>query len=141
MDFAYQGRHPPFQLAAMAAHTHVVDEEEQPWYLNNGANHHVTANLKNLTEKQSYQGNESVIVGNGNGLQISNTGSSLLITPHTKLSLKDILHYPNASSNLLSIQKFCKDNNCYFILISSSFVIKDMLTKEVLLQGPSKAGL
>jgi hypothetical protein len=83
----------------------------------------------------------SVTIDNGNGLQISNTGSSLLITPHTKLSLKDILHCPNASSNLLSIQKFCKDNNYYFIFTSSYFVIKDMLTKEVLLQGPSRAGL
>jgi hypothetical protein len=46
-----------------------------------------------------------------------------------------------ASSNLLSIQKFYKDNNCYFILISSSFVIKDMLNKEVFLQGLSRAGL
>jgi hypothetical protein len=141
MDFAYQGRHPPSQLAAMAAHTHVADEEEQPWYLDSGVNHHVTADLKNLTKKQPYQGNERVIVGNGNGLQISNTGSSFLVTPYTKLSLKNILHCPNASSNLLSIQKFCKDNNCYFILTSSSFVIKDMLTKEVLLQGPSRAGL
>ena len=60
MDFSYQGRHPPSQLAAMAAYTHVADEEEQPRYLDSGANHHVTADLKNLTEKQPYQGNESV---------------------------------------------------------------------------------
>jgi hypothetical protein len=52
----------------MTAHTHAANEEEQPWYLNSGANHHVIADLKNLTEKQSYQGNENVTVGNGNGL-------------------------------------------------------------------------
>jgi transposase InsO family protein len=141
MDFTFQGRHPPSQLAAMAAHTHVAIEEEQPWYLDSGANNHVTADIENLSLQQPYTGNDNVTVGNGNGLQISNTGSSFLITPHTKLSLNDILHCPNASSNLLSIQKFCKDNNCYFKLTSSHFVVKDMLTKAVLLQGPSRAGL
>jgi hypothetical protein len=30
MDFAYQGRHPPSQLAAMAAATHSATETEQP---------------------------------------------------------------------------------------------------------------
>ncbi|KAA8540491.1 hypothetical protein F0562_024590 [Nyssa sinensis] len=30
MDFSYQGRHPPSQLAAMAAHTHVPQKHDQP---------------------------------------------------------------------------------------------------------------
>lgn len=110
MDFTFQRRHPPSQLAAMAAHTHVAIDEEQPWYLDSGANNHVTHDIQNLSLQQPYTGNENVTIGNGNGLQISNMGSSLLITPHTKLSLNDILHCPNASTNLLSIQKFCKDN-------------------------------
>jgi hypothetical protein len=41
----------------------------------------------------------------------------------------------------LSIQQFCRDNNCYFILTATHFTIKDMQTKEILLQGPSEAGL
>jgi hypothetical protein len=80
-------------------------------------------------------------VGNGGGLQIANTGSSLLSTYNNLFCLKNILHCPHASSNLLSIQKFCKDNHCYFIPTANYFLIKDMLTKEILLQGPSEAGL
>jgi hypothetical protein len=80
-------------------------------------------------------------VGNGGGLQIANTGSSLLSSSNTHFCLKNILHCPHASSNLLSIQKFWKDNHCYFILTATCFLIKDMLTKEILLQGPSDAGL
>lgn len=49
MDFAFQGRHPPAQLAAMAAQTYGTPEIEQPWYLDSGANHHVTSELENLT--------------------------------------------------------------------------------------------
>jgi hypothetical protein len=74
-------------------------------------------------------------------LQIANTGSSLITTPTSQFYLHKILHCPNASANLLSIQQFCKDNNCYFILTSTHFTIKDMQTKEILLQGPSEAGL
>jgi hypothetical protein len=80
-------------------------------------------------------------VGNGSGLRIANTGSSLLSTSISQFHLNNILHCPNASSNLLSIQKFCRDNHCYFILTSTHFIIKDMQTKEILLQGSNEASL
>ncbi|KAA8515498.1 hypothetical protein F0562_018891 [Nyssa sinensis] len=68
MDFSYQGRHPPAQLAAMAAHTHVPQENDQPWFLDSGANNHVTSALENLTiQQQPYQGSTQVTVGNGEG--------------------------------------------------------------------------
>ncbi|KAJ0077218.1 hypothetical protein Patl1_35259 [Pistacia atlantica] len=57
MDFSYQGRHPPAQLAAMAAHTHVTQEEDQLWFLDSGDNTYVTSALNNLTlTQQPYQG-------------------------------------------------------------------------------------
>jgi hypothetical protein len=141
MDFAFQGRHPPAQLAAMAAYTPENPEVEHPWYLDSGANHHVTSELEKLTLQEPYQGTDSVTVGNGSGLQIANTGSSLISTPSSQFILHKVLHCPNASANLLSIQQFCRDNHCYFILTSTHFTIKDMQTKEILLHGPSEAGL
>ncbi|KAJ0045806.1 hypothetical protein Pint_06093 [Pistacia integerrima] len=118
---------PPAQLAAMVAHTHIVQEPEQPWYLDSGANNHITSELENLTlNQQPYHGNDTVTVGNGGGLTITTTGSSFLSNSNTRFFLSDILHCPNASSNLLSIQKFCHDNNCYFILTSTHFLVKDM---------------
>jgi len=142
MDFSYQGRHPPAQLAAMAAHTQEEQGFEQPWYLDSGANNHITSELQNLTlHQQPYHGNDKVTVGNGGGLHITNTGSSMLATPESQFLLTNILHCPSASSNLLSIQRFCFDNNCYFILTATHFFGKDLQTKEILLQGPSKAGL
>jgi hypothetical protein len=75
---AYQGHHPPSQLAAMAATTHSATELEQPWYFDSNANHHITPKLENLTLQQPYQGTETVTVGNGGGLQIANTSSSTL---------------------------------------------------------------
>jgi hypothetical protein len=86
-------------------------------------------------------------VGNGAGLYVKGIGSSFV---HCKPSnsfnpsqflLKDILHCPNASANLLSINKFCIDNNCWFALTGSNFIVKDNLTGAVLLQRPSENGM
>jgi hypothetical protein len=41
MDYSFQGRHPPSQLAAMVAHTNSQFSEEEPWYADSGANQHI----------------------------------------------------------------------------------------------------
>jgi hypothetical protein len=92
MDFSFQGRHPPTQLAVMAAHIHNTTKIEQPWYLDSGANHHVTLERENLILQQPYHGNDSVTVGNGGGLQVANIGSSLFSTLKSNFYLHNILH-------------------------------------------------
>ena len=52
-----------------------------------------------------------------------------------------MLHYPNVPINLLSIHQFCVDNHCLFILTATSFLVKDIQTGQVLLQGHSRDGL
>jgi hypothetical protein len=140
MDFSFQGRHPPSELAAMVSTANMVHEDGE-WLADSAANNHITADLENLTLQQPYQGTETVTVGNGSGLQIAHTGSSSISTPSSTLQLKNILHCPAASANLLSIQKFCYDNNCFFKLTDSYFLVKDNTTGAILLQGPSEDGL
>jgi transposase InsO family protein len=146
MDYTYQGRHPPPQLAAMAAQMN-ENFQAQDWLADSGANTHITADTSNINNPQPFDGTETVGVGNGAGLYVKGIGSSFV---HCKPSnsfnpsqflLKDILHCPNASANLLSINKFCIDNNCWFALTGSNFFVKDNLTGAVLLQGPSENGL
>ena len=97
MHFSYQGRHPPSQLAGLTAQSNV----------------HITDDLDHLSlQQQPYQGADTVTVGNGWGLRITQIGSSLFSSPTSKFFLANILWCPNASFNLLSIQKFCSDNNC-----------------------------
>jgi hypothetical protein len=64
-------------------------------------------------------------VGNGGGLNIQRSGSSVV-----KSSLPSC---PKASANLLSINKFYIDNNCWFALTGSNFFVKDNLMEKVLL--------
>jgi hypothetical protein len=143
MNYSYQGRHPPPQLAAMAAQSNALYDDEQEWLADSGANAHITNNLENLTIQQPFEGNDMVAVGNGSGLKIDNAGSTLLHNSNSSsdFHLKNVLHCPNASANLLSIQRFCLDNDCHFILTSSHFFVKDNLTKAILLEGKSENGL
>jgi hypothetical protein len=55
MDYTFQGRHPPSELAAMVAHPNAVSEEDD-WLADSGANNHITTNLENLSINQPYNG-------------------------------------------------------------------------------------
>jgi hypothetical protein len=143
MDYVYQGRHPTAQLAAMVAKANVAQDNDEPWFVDNGANAHITSDLENLYIKQPFQGDEIMVVSNGNdnGLQIHHSGSPIFQTPTSHVNLNKILHCPDVSANLLSINRFCIDNNCYFLLIGSYYIVKDILMGATLLEGSSEAGL
>ncbi|KAJ0083760.1 hypothetical protein Patl1_29917 [Pistacia atlantica] len=106
-----------------------------------GANIHVTSNIANLATSQPYDGDDSVGVGNGTGLVISRTGTASIQTSSSTLKLNDIAYCPQASAHLLSINKFCKDNNVRVELTGSCFSMKDILTGNTILTGPSDNGL
>lgn len=64
IDYAYQGRHPPAQFAAMVAHTNSKHEIET-WFDDSRVIQHITTNLEQLTLAQPYTGREDVAVSNG----------------------------------------------------------------------------
>jgi hypothetical protein len=109
------------------------------------ANTHVTNELANLNIQQPFQGQDSVVVGNGAGLAIENIGSSSFIPSNSQFQIdflfKNILHCPMESTNLLSIYKFYHDNHNYFKLTSTHFFVKDIRTQAILLLGKSENGL
>jgi hypothetical protein len=105
MDYAFQGKNPPTQLAAMVSHSNSAYEEQQ-WLADSGANAHITNRLDNLQIQQPFQPTEEVAVGNGSGLQFENIGSTLLHTSQSSFKLNNILHYPKASNQLTVHTKF-----------------------------------
>lgn len=78
--------------------------ENQAWYVDCGANTHITTRLDNLSNQQAYQGSELVLVGNGFSLPILHSNSSILYTLASSLTLKNVFHFPKAPVNPLSIQ-------------------------------------
>jgi hypothetical protein len=112
MDCAYQGRHPPEQLATMTTHKN-EDFGNHEWLADSGANTHATTDPSHLTDPQPFDGPATVGVGNGPGLSIQHIGSSLVKSPtSTSHNFLLSMHCPLASTNLLSINKLCKDNKC-----------------------------
>jgi histone deacetylase 1/2 len=111
------------------------------WFLDIGANQHVTLDLANLVASEPYLGNDNVHVGDGKGLPISHIDHTKIHTPHHTFTLSNILHVPHIMKPLLSVQKFCLDNNIYFEFHPFVFYVKDINTNEVLLSGQSKDGL
>ncbi|GJZ48293.1 retrovirus-related pol polyprotein from transposon TNT 1-94 [Tanacetum coccineum] len=102
-----------------------------------GANSHVTPDLEAMDNSDAYYGDDALLVGNGKGLPILHIGSYKVYSPQKTFSLKNILHVPEISHNLLSVQIFCHDNDVFFEFHTSYFVVKDESTHTTLLTGPS----
>ena len=94
MNYAFQGRHPPTELAAMVAEANTTYLNQHQWYADSGANIHVTSNATNLAISQPYEGIDTVGVGNGAGLIISRTGNATIKTPSSTLVLNDVAYCP-----------------------------------------------
>jgi hypothetical protein len=111
------------------------------WYVDTGATDHINNDLDRLALRERYHGGEQFQVGNGAGLQILHTGHSTINSDHRPLTLRNILHVPDISKNLLSVQKFSRDNDVFFEFHPSYFSIKDRWTRRRLLEGRCKGGL
>jgi len=86
------------------------------WYPDSGAMHHITNNSSVYSDKQPYDGSDLVKMGHGKGLLISHISSVNFrsSTSNKPLFLTDLLHVPAITKNLLSVSKFCRDNNVIF---------------------------
>lgn len=93
------------------------------WYPDTGATNHVTADLGNLHLQFDYQGPDSVAVGNGNQLPISKVGSTVIYYTSSNLFFNNILHVLSIRKNLLSVNQFTRENNCYFLFTDTSFFL------------------
>jgi hypothetical protein len=108
------------------------------WYPDSGASHHLTYNPNNLAYRVPYNGQDQVLMGNGQGVSIQSLGQSQFNSPHkpnVQLTLKDLLHVPNISKNLLSVSKFAQDNNVIFEFHPYRCFVKSQGSNQVLLEG------
>ncbi|KAL4561491.1 hypothetical protein LXL04_033657 [Taraxacum kok-saghyz] len=107
------------------------------WLIDTGSNNHVSQDFSSLDSYTPYFGEDALHVDNGTGLPILHIGSTHFHSPSKSFLLSNILHVPAIKKNLLSVQKFCLDNDVFFEFHSSFFAVKDNTTKTTLLTGPS----
>ncbi|KAJ0615408.1 putative RNA-directed DNA polymerase [Helianthus annuus] len=108
------------------------------WLPDTGASSHVAPNLSGFEDFEPYHGKDSLFVGNGTSLPILHIASTKFESPNKTLSINKILHVPEIKRNLLSVQRFCQDNNVFFEFHATFFCVKDTVTRTILLTGPSK---
>jgi hypothetical protein len=111
------------------------------WYTDSGATDHITGELEKMAIREKYKGQEQVHNTNGAGMEISHIGQSFIRTPHKNLKVKNILHVPSTSKNLLSVHRLTLDNNIFIEFHPWFFLIKDQVTKKVLFRGRCRRGL
>ena len=107
------------------------------WLMDSGATNHITSDTSTMSQKSDYYGGEQLRVGNGQGLNIHHIGS----TNYGSLALKNILHVPSITKNLLSIAKIISDNDVIVEFNSCFVFVKDKFSGKVLLQGKLEDGL
>lgn len=81
------------------------------------------------------------MVGNGEFLLITHTGSASICSSSGNLPLKDVLVCPNIVKPLLSVSKLTKDYPCAFDFDCNDVFVYDKATKKVLLRGRNTNGL
>ncbi|RVW51530.1 Retrovirus-related Pol polyprotein from transposon RE2 [Vitis vinifera] len=111
------------------------------WLLDNGASHHVTTNLHNLSMHTPYNGSDDIMIGDGSGLSITHTGFSSLHTTHNIFKLNNVLYVPTMKKNLISISQFGTSNNVSIEFLPTALLVKDIQTGITLLKGNTKDGV
>jgi hypothetical protein len=64
-------------------------------------------------------------MASGKGMEINHVGSSILCTRTSKIHLNNILHVPQATKSLLSVNRLARDNNAFFEFHLDHFSIKE----------------
>lgn len=114
------------------------------WYPDSGATNHVTWDLNNLSYGSPYHGNKRIYMGNGVGLNITHIGHSSVSSTSDNsrsLLLKNLLHVPLITKNLISVSQFVADNFVYFEFHPHICFVKNQTTNQVLLEGDLHNGL
>jgi histone deacetylase 1/2 len=84
-------------------------------------------------DSTSFSGSEQVMLGNGQGLPIRSIGSASFTSPcspHTTLTLKNLLLVPSITKNLISVSQFAKDNQVYFEFHADKCFVKQQDTSS-----------
>nr|CAD1837421.1 unnamed protein product [Ananas comosus var. bracteatus] len=136
-DNSYQAEDIPQALAAMQ----LESAQDEEWFPDTGATAHMTKDAGKLVNLKPYKGSDSVIVANGDKLNISHIGETRITNGKSSIPLREVLLVPNIQQNLLSVSQLTNDYPCQFEFRNDGFEIKDLKTKQVLASGSKHGGL
>jgi hypothetical protein len=115
----------------------------QEWYMDTGAETHMTSNSGNLSSSQfpSFSTPSNIVVGNGSLLPVTHTGSVTFPATCGPLHLNNVLVSPHLIKNLISVRQFTIENRCSVEFDPSGFSVKDLKTQNVIARCNSSGPL
>ena len=115
---------------------HVASSSDPNWYLDSGATNHMTHDARTFNSSTSHTPTDQVVVGNGDFLPITHSGTVSFSSGSFTFRLSDVLRVPSLRKNLLSVAQFTHDFFVSITFFPWGCVIRDLRTGDVLFQGP-----
>lgn len=97
------------------------------WIVDSGASDHITVESTLFSSYSSCVGNQKIKIANDSFSVIACKGSVVL---SLMLTLKNVLHIPNLSFNLMYVSKLVQDINCQTIFFPISLCLSRFETRE-----------
>nr|GEZ04222.1 ribonuclease H-like domain-containing protein [Tanacetum cinerariifolium] len=113
------------------------DPNTSTWNMDTGVSSHLNNSVTSLSTTFNSSMYQSVSVGDGHYIPVTNSGHNILPTTSKSLHLLNVLITPHIVKNLISVRQFVRDNNCTIEFDSFGFSVKDFLTRRVLLRCDS----
>lgn len=129
---------PEEKTASAAINSYGIDTN---WYTDTGATDHITSELDKLAVREKYTAGDQIHTASGAGMDIHHIGHTVVRAPSRNLYLNNVLHVPKANKNLVSVHRLASDNQAFLEFHPNFFLIKDQVTKRVLLKGRCEGGL
>lgn len=95
----------------------------------------MTENDDAMQTRVPHSGYNSVLLGNGDSLTISQTDSIPLTLGSHNFRLNNVYHVPSMRKNLLSVAKFTRDNSICFSFDPFGYIISHLKMSVPLFQG------
>lgn len=114
---------------------------ENPWFVDSGANNHITAEEGSLTVHSPFTGSGMISTSNGEGLKISHYCSSTKYLDNHAYVLNNVSLVPKSTQNLLSVHIFTSENKFSLNFTCDGFTFQYLSTRRILYKGYQSNGL
>ena len=118
----------------IASDRNIIDS----WIIDSGATDHMTNSSLQFKTYTPCPSNRKILVADGSLTTVAEL-RDIQIT--SQLTLKNVLHVPKLSTNLLSIQKLTHDLNCVVIFYPTHCEFQDQNTGKMIGRAKERAGL
>ena len=108
------------------------------WIIDSGAIDHMTCSSHNFSTYSPCPSNKKITIADGSSITVVGQGDIFL---GPSLILKNVLHVPKLTTNLISVRQAIETLNCNLIFSKNSCVFQDQATGKTIGHATETAGL